>query len=183
MKRGLCMILFVLLAGRASAQSQTLDDWADAMLARLPFDHGMLTMERYARFAEGFVDEKRRYYDGVFDRLSAKARARNDAVKLDELRDERERSISALHFNVDLSRRSLFAALSPGGDMVIRLPEARGIVMDYASAADFDSSGTLDDDEQNVAEWCLSTGNRVADKRDPQAVRRQVREVERSQAN
>jgi hypothetical protein len=180
MKLGVYIFLVSLAAaGRANAESPSLHVWTDGILSRLPFQNGSLDHDGYRGYANSFVEDKKRYFDGVFSRLLDKAVRNGMTARADSLRQDHERRLRDLTVNVDLATESVFSALDLDRDGVVWRAEARSAIQGYASAADLDSDGYLDADEQALAEWALSTGNVIADKTDDAGLRRQFREMER----
>jgi hypothetical protein len=181
MKLGVYILLVgLVVADRAHAEMPTLNDWTDGILSRLPFKDGSLDRAGYKGYAHSFVEDKKRYFDGVFGRLLDKAVKNGLTARADALRENHERRIRDLSINVDLATESVFTALDVDGDGVVWRAEARTAVFGYASAADLDSNGILDADEQALAEWALSTGNVIADKTDAAGIRRQFMELDRA---
>jgi hypothetical protein len=181
MKIGVCILLFsIIVADRAQAASPSLNDWTDGILSRLPFKDNSLDRNTYRGYANSFVDEKKRYFDAVFDRLIGSAVKNGQAARADTLRQHREVQLLKLTANVDLATESVFSALDLNKDGIVWRAEALEAIYGFASAADLDGNGSLDGDEQALAEWALSTGNVIADKTDAVAIRKQFREVERA---
>ncbi len=180
MRIGVCILLVGLVAAdQARADSPTPHVWTDGILARLPFRDGALEREDYKGYANSFVEDKKRYFDGVFGRLLDKAVKHGFTARADALRQDHERRLRDLTVNVDLATESVFAALDRDKDGIVWRAEARTAIYGYASAADLDNDGFLDADEQALAEWALSTGNAIADKTDAAGIRRQFREMEK----
>ena len=181
MRIGVCILLVSLVAAdRAHAESPTLHVWTDGILSRLPFRDGSLDREDYKGYANSFVEDKKRYFDGVFGRLLDKAVKNGFTARADALRQDHERRVRDLTINVNLATESVFTALDHDKDGVVWRAEAGTAVYGYASAADLDEDGFLDADEQALAEWALSTGNAIADKTDEVGIRRQFREMEKT---
>jgi hypothetical protein len=181
MKLGVYFLLVTLVAAEgAHAEMPSLHDWTDGILSRLPFKEGSLDHAGYKGYAHSFVEDKKRYFDSVFSRLLDKAVKNGLTARADALRENHERRLRDLTINVDLATESVFTALDLDGDGTVWRAEARTAVYGYASAADLDSNGILDADEQALAEWALSTGNIIADKTDTAGIRRQFMELDRA---
>ncbi|MBY3150823.1 hypothetical protein HFO56_00070 [Rhizobium laguerreae] len=181
MKLGVYILLVTLVAAEsAHAETPSLHDWTDGILSRLPFNEGSLDRAGYRGYASSFVEDRKRYFDGVFGRLLDKAVKNGLTARADALRENHERRLRALAINVDLATESVFSALDLDSDGIVWRAEARSAVYGYASAADLDSDGNLDADEQSLAEWALSTGNIIADKTDEAGIRRQFMELDRA---
>ncbi|MCV9963955.1 hypothetical protein OIU34_18925 [Pararhizobium sp. BT-229] len=181
MKLGVYIFLVGLAAtGQAYAESPSLHVWTDGILSRLPFQNGSLDHDGYRGYANSFVEDKKRYFDGVFGRLLDKAVRNGMTARADALRQDHERRIRDLTVSADLATESVFSALDHDRDGVVRRAEARSAIYGYASAADLDNDGYLDADEQALAEWALSTGNVIAAKADEAGLERQFREMERA---
>lgn len=181
MRIGVFILLISLVAAdSAHAESPAIHVWTDGILSRLPFRYGALEREEYKGHANSFVEDKKRYFDGVFGRLLDKAIKNGFTARADALRQDHERRLRDLNINVDLATESVFTALDHDKDGIVWRAEARTAVYGYASAADLDNDGFLDADEQALAEWALSTGNVIADKNDGAGIRRQFREMEKT---
>jgi hypothetical protein len=181
MKIGVCILLVSLVAAdRAHAESTTVHVWTDGILSRLPFRDGSLDRQGYKGYANSFVEDKKRYFDGVFGRLLDKAVKNGFTARADALRQDHERRLRDLTINVDLATDSVFSALDRDNDGVVWRAEARTAIYGYASAADLNNDGFLDADEQALAEWSLSTGNVIADKNDEAGLQRQFRRMEKT---
>nr|WP_250808167.1 hypothetical protein [Neorhizobium tomejilense] len=176
-------IFVICIAGATSARAADPDlgTWSEGILARLPFENGSLNRERYSAHTNSFVADKKAYFESVFGNLMNKAKEHGFPSRADALRRDQERRIRELDINVDLATESIFGSLDPDGDGVIRRSEARSILQTFAAAADLDNNELLDQDEQRLAEWSLSTGKAIADKSDVYAIRRQFREMERTE--
>jgi hypothetical protein len=179
MKLRMCIaVLVVLAAGRANAEPMSLPAWSEGTLSRLPFHGGVMTQQGYHGMASSFADEKRHYFDDVFGRLVRKAEERGGGRRADELREYHARRLADLDAYVDHTTASLLSLLDPDGDGVVHEDEARPLLLDVAAAADLDGDGYLDDSEQQLAEWSIATGTKLADKNDKRGLRRQARAMD-----
>ncbi len=179
--------VFVFIAAVAATCSQARAEgprtavWAETILARLPFASGKLDRERYETFTAAYAADRKAYIDGVFDRLFDKALRDGRTRRADALRHDHDRRLKDLQVGVDLSTTAVLSTLDIDGDGVVEYFEAAQELLRLAEAADLDGNGHLDSDERRLAEWCLNTGTKVVDKNDTGAVRRQFRQMERSE--
>lgn len=181
MKTGVFLFLGCLLVGgSASAGPITITAWTDNMLSRFPFRDDRLALAEYRTYANSFVEEKKRFFDGVFGRLLEKAEGHGMDKKAQSLKLDHERTISKLSLDVNVATEKTFGMLDLDKDGVVRREEAWAAIRWTAHMADLNDDGKLDDGEQALAEWSLSTGNLIAAKDDTAAITAQFEAMERS---
>ncbi len=163
-------VAFILAAmtmyGPAVARSDapSYEEWTNAMLAKLPFEAGVLTRQRYRASGQVYLRGLIDFYEAVGARKIDNARARGRFLAAREIRRRIDSQIAAATRYVGDTERGLFLSLDPAGSNSIPISDAREQLMQMAGRADFNRNGVLEPIEADVGEAALASGVDLGDK-------------------
>ncbi|TLX16749.1 hypothetical protein [Rhizobium sp. MHM7A] len=162
----------------ARSEVRTLDDWSTDMLRKLPFVDGQMTAKNYGDVSRAYVENMTRFYtQSTENKINA---ARNSGRKRAEgfFKHHRDQQIERMKAYARDTEKGVMKSLDPLRTGVVKLSDARRILLEIAKRSDFNNNGLLEAPEADMAEAAFVRG---VDLTDPDAIDKMIYELDQDE--
>jgi hypothetical protein len=162
----------------ARSEERSLDDWSTDMLRKLPFVDGQMTAKNYSDVGRAYIENMTRFYSqSTESKINAARKAgRKRAEGL--LTRQRDQQIERMKTYARDTEKGVMKSLDPLRNGVVKLGEARRVLLEIAKRSDFNSNGLLEAPEADIAEAIFVRG---VDLTDPVAIDKMIYELDRDE--
>jgi hypothetical protein len=149
------------------------------MLRKLPFVNGQMTARNYADVSRAYVDNMTTFYTQSTESKVNAARKAGRKRAENYFEHQRDQQIERMKTYARDTESGVMKSLDPMRTGVVKIDDARSILLEIATRSDFNNNGLLEALEADMAEAAFVRG---VDLTDPDAIDKMMHELDRDEA-
>lgn len=163
-------------AASAGSDVRGLDEWSAEMLRKLPFVNGQMTARNYADVSRAYVENMTTFYTESAEHKVNAARKAGRKRAENYFEHQRDQQIERIKVYARDTEIGVMKSLDPLNTGVVKIGDARRILLEFAKRSDFNNNGMLEALEADMAEAAFVRG---VDLKDPYAIDKMMQELDR----
>jgi hypothetical protein len=148
------------------------------MLRKLPFVNGQMTARNYADVSRAYVNNMTTFYTQSTESKVNAARKAGRKRAENYFEHQRDQQIERMKTYARDTECGVMKSLDPMRTGVVKIDDARSILLEIATRSDFNNNGLLEALEADMAEAAFVRG---VDLTDPDAIDKMMHELDRDE--
>lgn len=162
----------------ARTEVRSLEEWAAYMLGKLPFVSGEMTAKSYGDVSRAYIENMTKFYWQSTEKKVDAARKAGRKRAVGFFEHQRDKEIARLKAYASDTEKGVLQSLDPNRTGIVKIGDARRILLAIARRSDFNNNGLLEAAEADIAEAAFVRG---IDPMDPKAIDKMIYELDRDE--